>query len=734
MSQDKCTIQVNGAEFEARPGQMLIEVTDAAGIYVPRFCYHSKLSIAANCRMCLVEVEGAPKPMPACATPVTPGMKVQTKSAKAVGSQKATMEFLLINHPLDCPICDQGGECELQDLAMGFGRDVSRYTERKRVVRDKDIGPLVSTDMTRCIHCTRCVRFTQEIAGYQELGTIGRGDRVEIAPYIERGVDHELSGNIIDLCPVGALNSKPFRFSARAWEMSQHEAIAPHDCIGSHLYVHVMGGRVKRVVPRACEALNETWLADRDRFSYEGLDAPDRLQQPMIRDETGWRPAGWDEALDAAAAGLKAAAEGPGGSVGALVSPSATTEEGYLLARLMGHLGSANLDYRLRRRDFRGQDDDAPYPSLGMELSAVERLQQLLVVGSNIRKEVPLLAHRIRKAALRGAAVRFVNPASYPFLFPVAGYAVGDPADYWLELATLVLAAGGGEATGSPEHAAIFARAPAPGDEDRRTVEAMRAAERSAILLGHISLRHPDFAVIDWLANELARLTGSALGHASEGANAAGLSLAGVLPHRSTGGRPRPAAGATAGDMTSAAPSGMVLLGVEPSADCAAGAAAAAAIRRTDFVVALSPFFGEEIKELARVVLPVTTFAESAGTYVNAEGRWQSFDAVARAPGDTRPAWKVLRVLGNRLQLPGCDYATWQAIRDELRAELQREPQAPPPARRVPSPHAGGTTPSLAELDVPMYQIDPLLRRAGSLQRTHDARRVGAVGDARRRA
>jgi NADH-quinone oxidoreductase subunit G len=719
---DKCTIQVNGVELEARPGQMLIEVTDAAGIYVPRFCYHNKLSIAANCRMCLVEVENAPKPMPACATPVTPGMKVQTKSTKAIGAQKATMEFLLINHPLDCPICDQGGECELQDLAMGYGRDVSRYTERKRVVKDKNIGPLVSTDMTRCIHCTRCVRFTAEIAGYQQLGTLGRGDRVEIGTYIERAVKHELSGNIIDLCPVGALNSKPFRFQARAWEMQQRPTVAPHDCLGSNLYAHVMGGRVKRVVPRPNEAVNETWIADRDRFSYEGLYAADRLEQPMLRDENGWRAVSWDEALEAASRGLKAAQGAD--QCGALVAPTTTVEEGHLLARLIEHLGSANIDYRLRRVDFRTQQAEPRVPGLGIAIADVEKLGAALIVGSNLRREVPLLAHRVRKAALAGANIGFVAAARHEYLFPVASYLETGRDGMAGELAKIVKAAGG---TGSsPAAAAALARAGAPGEAQQRQAAALKERGPAAVFLGLQALRDPAFAEIHLLAAELARATGAVLGFVTEGPNSAGLSLAGVLPHRGVGGGSRGRAGRTAAEMLNAPPRALVLMGAEPDGDFAADATAA--LQKSGFVIALSPWLGEGLKRVAHVVLPIAASAETAGTFVNAEGRWQSFDAIARPAGESRAGWKVLRVLANLIGVPDCNFNTSEEIRDTVQrmaasAAAATEPQWPA------SLAEGGRQP--APVDVPMYRADALLRRARSLQLAEDC--GGVAGEPARR-
>ncbi len=390
---DSVNVMVDGVAVRARKGSMIIHVTDAMpNAYVPHFCYHEKLPIAANCRMCLVEVEKAPKPLPACATPVAEGMKIFTKSANAIGAQKATMEFLLINHPLDCPICDQGGECELQDLAMGFGRDISRFSERKRVVTDKDLGPLISTDMTRCIHCTRCVRFGQEIAGIQELGTTGRGEHMEIGTYIEHSVDHELSGNIIDLCPVGALNSKPSRYRGRSWEMTQHPLVAPHDSFGTNVYAHVLRGKVMRVVPRPNEEINETWIPDRDRFSYEGLNAADRAQQPLVRHNGQLVPASWERALRVAADGLRSCAP----SLGTIVSPASTLEELYLVAKLSRALGSDHVDHRLHMRDFGDAALDPAAPWLGHSITAVETLTGLLIVGSHLRAELPMLANRVR--------------------------------------------------------------------------------------------------------------------------------------------------------------------------------------------------------------------------------------------------------------------------------------------------------------------------------------------------
>src|SRR5262245_6645740 len=466
---DEVDIEVNGVAMKAKKGAMIMQVTDPAGVYIPRFCYHEKLSVAANCRMCLVEWEKAPKPLPACATPVAPGAKIFTKSPRAISAQKATMEFLLINHPLDCPICDQGGECELQDLAMGFGRDLSRFTERKRVVKDKNIGPLISTDMTRCIQCTRCVRFGQEIAGIQELGTLGRGEWMEIGTYLERSVDHELSGNVIDVCPVGALNSKPFRYRARSWEMSEHPLIAPHDAMGSHLNGHVLRGRLMRVVPRPNEAINETWIADRDRYSYEGVYADDRLLTPMVKRNGTWQNESWETALGLVSSGLQdlIARHGPA-AVGGLASPSSTLEELHLFSRVIRGLGSPHLDHRLRQQDFRDQESDPLYPSLGVPIAEFESVSTLLVVGCNLRREAPILAHRIRKAAtLNGARVAFLNQRRHDYLFPVTQYLTAPEGDLAGGLAGLISAIAQGAKKPIPEHVRGATSMVRPTDEQR---------------------------------------------------------------------------------------------------------------------------------------------------------------------------------------------------------------------------------------------------------------------------
>ena len=719
MSQDWVNIEVNGVPVKARKGQMLIQATDSADIYMPRFCYHEKLSVAANCRMCLVEVEKAPKPMPACATPVTEGMKVFTRSPRAIAAQKATMEFLLINHPLDCPICDQGGECELQDLAQGFGRDVSRFAERKRVVKDRSLGPLISTDMTRCIHCTRCVRFTAEIAGLQELGTMGRGEKTEIGTFIEKSVDHELSGNIIDLCPVGALNSKPFRFGARSWEMTEHALVSPHDAVGSNLWGHVLRGRLMRIVPRVNEDINETWIADRDRFSCEAVYSEDRLTAPAMRVDGEWRTVDWETALAAAAQGLRDVVARQGaGALAALGSPSATVEELYLLARVARGLGSSNVDTRLRQRDFRDQQHDPLYPGLGLAIADFETLDAALVVGSHLRHEAPILAHRVRKAASLGARISFLNPAGYQYLFPVADY-LESPAGAWLtELGGLLAAAAQRAGVPLPATVAALAGGCEVRDAHRRIVDSLATGERRVVLLGALAQRHEIWADLRAAAAVLAALTGATLGYLTEGANAAGAALAGALPHRGPGGQPLARPGHDLARMLAAPPRAWLLAGgMEPGADTLDGRLGAA-LGAAEFVVALTPFDSPELRRSAHVLLPAGTFVETAGTYVNGEGRWQSFNGCAKPVGEARPAWKILRVLGNLLAIDGFEYESAEQVRDELRAAVGGAVAD----NRYAGTHGVAPAATGATVHVPIYAVDALTRRSRALAATRDGR------------
>jgi len=720
MADDLVNIVVDGVPVQARKGETVIRATDRSGIYIPRFCYHEKLSIPANCRMCLVEVEKAPKPLPACATPVTEGMKVFTKTRRAIDAQRATMEFLLINHPLDCPICDQGGECELQDLAVGFGRDISRYNEGKRSVPDENLGPLIATDMTRCIQCTRCVRFTDEIAGVQELGMIGRGEHMAVRSYIESTVNHELSGNVIDLCPVGALVSKPFRFTARAWEMSAVPLISPHDAVGSNLFGHVLRGRLMRVVPRENEAINEIWIADRDRFSYEGVYSPDRLRSPLVRRGAEWAESEWEPALMLAAEGLKERAA----SLGVLVSPSSTAEELYLAARTARGLGSNNIDHRLRQRDFRDQAADPAFPTLGMRLAEVDGLNALLVIGSNLRREAPILAHRVRKAALHGAKVTLLNPARFPYLFPLAGYLSCAPGAMVAELAALLSAAAAATGEPVPEHLAAVVGAATVMDAHRAAVEALRSGPRRAVWLGALAARHPAFADLRALAAALAQLCGASYGRIAEGANAAGAYLAGAIPHREAGAKALAQPGLAAREMLGKPLRGYLLLGgIEPAIDTL-DAEAQRTLAQAELVVAITPFASEEVKRIAHLMLPIGTFAETSGTYVNCEGVWQSQAGAAPPLGAARPGWKVLRVLGNLLNLPRFEYESSEDVLAELREVCSGVASAAYSGRHaVPPPGSGARlAPPITVTDVPMYQVDALVRRAPSLQRTRDGR------------
>jgi len=715
MSDDIVNIEIDGEPVEARKGQMIIEVTDQVRAYVPRFCYHDKLSIAANCRMCLVEVEKAPKPLPACATPISEGMKIFTRSPYAMAAQKATMEFLLINHPLDCPICDQGGECELQDLAMGFGSDVSRYHEKKRVVKDKDIGPLVSTDMTRCIHCTRCVRFGSEINGLQELGTMGRGEDMEISAFVEKSIDHEMSANIIDLCPVGALNNKPYRYSARAWELVQRETIAPHDCVGSNLYAHVLRGTIKRVVPRGNEEINECWISDRDRFSYEGIYSADRLETPRIKENGEWRDIDWQTALEVLSKKLQASA---GDRIGMLVSPSSTTEEAYLISRLADHLGTANVDHRLRQQDFSDQDNDPLAPWLGLKIAAIEACDAVLVAGSNLRKEAPILAHRLRKAALAGAQVCFANVDVHEYFFDVAEYL--SAAGLVAELAGVAVATG----RKLPAVVTDLCQGVQPTDSQKRVAGILAEGESSLVLLGNIATRHPASAAVRALAAVIADATGSRFGVVSEGANTVGAHLAGVLPHRTQGGKARDESGMHAVDMLAGDLDVLLLFGVEPGVDAPDIKASA----RHGFVAACTAYRSAALERTADLMLPIVTFAETSGTFVNCEGRWQSFAGVANPVGASRPGWKVLCVLGTLLDGEGFDYQSSEDVRDELLAALGDI--------KLSNAYQGSTKIAVAansddgNLDVPMYQIDGLVRRAEALQLTPEARRAAEKSSA----
>jgi NADH-quinone oxidoreductase subunit G len=699
-------IEIDGKALQVKDGSTVIDAAHQAGVYIPHFCYHKKLSIAANCRMCLVQVEKAPKPLPACATPVTNGMKVFTHSDLALKAQKGVMEFLLINHPLDCPICDQGGECQLQDLAVGYGASASRYQEEKRVVVNKNLGPLVSTDMTRCINCTRCVRFTQEIAGLMELGQAFRGDRAEIMPFVEKTVDSELSGNIIDLCPVGALTSKPFRFSARTWEMARRKSVSPHDGLGSNLIIQTKHDHVLRVLPLENEDLNECWLSDKDRYSYEGLNSAERLTKPMVKQGGEWKEVEWNQALDYVAHGLRDVAKEHGGAaVGALVSPHATLEEMHLAGRLMRGLGSENVDFRLRQSDFSLDGKRAGTPWLGLRVAELSQADRVLVVGSFLRKDQPLIAQRLRQAAKRGTQVSVLHSADEDLLIKLAGKLTAAPSQMPERLAQVVKAVA--EIKGAACDLQVTASA-----EARQIAESLASGNSAVVLLGNLAQQHPRASTLEALAAQLAGLLGGRHGRLGEAANSVGGYVAGAVP--SVG-------GLDARAMLAAPRQAYLVVGAEPELDCADGRQALAALKQAETVIVLSPFKSAAALEYADALLPIGPFTETSGSFVNMEGRVQSFQAVARPLGDSRPGWKVLRVLGNLLKLEGFDQESSEQVRDVALGGARDF------AAGLDNGFAGvtldlttGTTLERVA-DVPIYAADPLVRRAASLQKTRDA-------------
>ena len=711
-------IQLDGQTVEVLEGSTVMHAAEKAGTYIPHFCYHKKLSIAANCRMCLVDVEKAPKPLPACATPVTQGMIVHTKNDKAIKAQKGVMEFLLINHPLDCPICDQGGECQLQDLAVGYGGGSSRYEEEKRVVFHKDVGPLISMqEMSRCIHCTRCVRFGQEVAGVMELGMSHRGEHAEIETFVGMSVDSELSGNMIDICPVGALTSKPFRYSARTWELSRRKSISPHDSTGANLMVQVKSNAVMRVLPLENEAVNECWIADRDRFSYEALNSSERLTSPMIKQGDRWTSVDWQTALEYIANGLKLIkADHGANSIGTLASPHSTVEELYLAGALMRGLGSDNIDHRLRNAEF------APAGSvrwLGTSIASLSELQRVLIVGSNLRKDHPLFAQRIRQAARKGCAVNVIVSSTElssadAWALPVANTLLGEPAGWFSQLAEVASAIAAANGAALPAGLSV----PAAGTAAQAIAKSLLGGERKAVLLGNAAAHHAQAGSLLTLANWIAAQTGASVGYLTEAANTVGAQLAGAQPQ---------AGGLNASQMLGGQLKALFLLNNEPELDSAAGAQAAVALAKTSMVVTLSPFKAN--MAFSDVLLPIAPFTETPGTFVNAEGRVQSFHAVVKPLGETRPAWKVLRVLGNMLGLPGFAFESSLEVLAQVfgpavdglsqvaAGKLNNASDVLPTAGAAPA-----SRPAVASI----YQLDSLVRRATSLQLTADARQ-GAV-------
>ncbi|MBZ0105369.1 MAG: NADH-quinone oxidoreductase subunit NuoG [Sulfuricella denitrificans] len=711
-------IEIDGRQLEVKDGSTVMDAARQAGIYIPHFCYHNKLTIAANCRMCLVQVEKAPKPLPACATPVTEGMKVMTRSESAIRAQKGVMEFLLINHPLDCPICDQGGECQLQDLAVGYGDVSSRYQEEKRVVANKELGPLISTDMTRCIHCTRCVRFGQEIAGIMELGQAGRGEHSEIMPFVERTVNSELSGNMIDLCPVGALTSKPFRYTARAWELTRRASVSPHDSLGSNIAVHVKNNRVMRVTPRDNEAINECWLSDKDRYSYEALNSGQRLTQPMIKRHGEWQECDWQTALEYVANGLKRIRDDHGAAqIGALATPHSTLEELYLLQKFMRGLGSGNVDHRTRQADFSADHALQGAPWLGQDIASVQELDRVLVVGSNLRKDHPLLAHRLRQAVKVGAELNLVNPVDDDLLCKVANKLIVSPVEMQSALAQVLKALAEIRQVAVPQSVASVDVSPSA----QCMAASLAVGNKKAVLLGNLALHHPHYREVHALAQEIARISDATLGVLGEAANSVGAYLAGAVPFAGPLGKPA-TAGMNAAEMLHAPRLAYLLLNTEVELDCHDPQLASAAMERAELVVAMSTYRHQAIN-YADVMLPVAPFAETSGTFVNTEGRAQHFNAVVKPQGEARPAWKVMRVLGNMFNLKGFDFNSSEEVRAEILGAGEKNVKAAcnnllKDLGEFSLTAGGHGVQRIAE--VPIYQADALVRRADSLQRTAD--------------
>ncbi len=707
-------IEIDGKAFEVENGKMIIEVADEAGIHIPRFCYHKKLSVAANCRMCLVEVENGRKTVPACATPITDGMKVYTKSKEAIRSQQAVMEFLLINHPLDCPICDQGGECELQDVSMGFGHDASNYDETKRAVEDDDLGPLISTEMTRCIHCTRCVRFGEEVAGLRELGATGRGEDMQIGTYVKHSITSEVSANIIDLCPVGALTSKPYRFTARAWEMTQHESVAPHDCLGSNIFLHVRRNHLMRTAPKEQDSINETWLSDRDRFSYIGLNHKARAGQPMIKRKGQWETVDWPTALKFAADGMSRVIKQHGPEqVAAFASPSSTLEELYLLQKLMRELGVNNVDHRLQQTDFRDQDGQTIMPTSSLQYAEVEKQDSVLLLGCNIDREIPLAGIRVRKAFRNGAKIYAINPVDYDYHFDLSEKIIVSPQDMPMQFASLASALVADPAQLPTEVQKILL-----GLKPDTKIKAMAKAlcrPNAAIVTGALCENHPDAALLRTLVALIESLSGARVLRLTSGANSAGAWLAGMVPHRTVAGKAVSEAGLDVQAALDSKLKGYFLMAVEPGFDFANPYRARQSMLAAEFVVMLSAYQNESIQDYADVILPMAPYAETSGTYINVDKTWQMVKGALAPFEEARPAWKILRVLANILHCKGFDYSSSEDVALEIKESvnmMSESKYSPFYPEALPFSHE-----SLVRVgEWPLYRCDAIVRHATALQ------------------
>ncbi|TQV74819.1 NADH-quinone oxidoreductase subunit G [Aliikangiella marina] len=715
----KVHIEIDGQQLEAEVGSMIIEVADKADIYIPRFCYHKKLSVAANCRMCMVDVGNLPKAVPACATPVAEGMVINTKSDKAVEAQKSVMEFLLINHPLDCPVCDQGGECELQDLSVGYGNDVSRYTEGKRVVKDKNLGPLIATDMTRCIHCTRCVRFGQEVVGIREMGATGRGEHMEIGTYIESAVESEVSANIIDLCPVGALTAKPSRFKARAWELRQSSSVAAHDCLGSNVYVHHRRGEIIRVVPRENEAINEVWLSDRDRFSYEALTEGQRLLKPRIKKDGEWQETDWQSALELVAKEMKRIVGGSeGNDFGVLVGNNVTTEESYLAQKMLRGIGCNNIDFRLRRRDYSGDGRGSVRSGFNFPMSQLDTMDATLLIGADLRHEQPLAALRVRKSTGFGKAMA-INPFDGEYNFRLTQELQPKPNKLAHEFARVLVAADQLRPDVLSAEAKEWLSGIEANEVHQQMAQNLIDGDSSCILMGVYVQEHPHAEVINWLAESVSAVTGSEWGYMTQGCNAAGNKIAGSVPCQSAAGG-KSQSGKNAREMITQGMKGYMLINCEPDVESIWAEAALKNLTSADCVIALTPFSDGRVADYADVMLPIAGCYETSGTYVNVEGKWQSFSAAVAAKGEARPGWKVLRVLANLLEVNGFDYESSQQVIEELREKFEAVGDARI-ARKVPPPLEEVEESQVTRESLGLYRVDPMVRRAIALQKTPKA-------------
>jgi len=717
---DSITLTINGQQIESPAGRLLIDVADDNNISIPRFCYHKKLSVAANCRMCLVEIERSPKPMPACATNVVDGMVVHTRSSAAIAAQKSTMEFLLINHPLDCPICDQGGECELQDVAMGFGEGISQYTEQKRVVMDKNIGPLIATDFTRCIHCTRCVRFGDEIAGLPELGLTGRGESVEIGTFIEKSISSELSGNMIDICPVGALTAKPSRYTARPWELTQHPCVAPHDCIGSNIFVHTRGNDLIRVVPRENEAINESWISDRDRFSYTAANHETRILSPMLRENGQLKPVDWETAMNVAVDKLSAVANQDSDQIAALISPQATLEEHYLAQKLMRGLGSSNIDHRLSQTDFSTQKLSATMPWLGRSLESVESLDACLIVAGNLRQEQPMLSHRIRKAVVNnGARVSSICHLAGQYNFDLLEEINGSIEQLISNLAGVALALADKSNAELSGHLRGLLNGYKLQQEHISIADSLLSGKNSAVIVGIQALSSPHLSLIQELCEAISSASESSLGYLSPSVNSAGACLAGSLPHRLPGGVAVKGKWQHTQQILSSKHGVLLSFGINPVLDISQAALVQQLGANNDFIIAISSYANQHINDHADLVLPLAGFAETSGTYVNVEGLWQSFKGCVKSRGESRQGWKILSALGQFL-LPGdFDYPDSTAVKNEVR-ELCRDVSLnnlcgiESTASRLPAKPR-----SIQKIGIaPIYACDDMTRLSAPLQAT----------------